>query len=107
MALPPGDYVLEVSKDGFKPITQNVTLQVAQVANVNFVMEPGDGYGTDRSEGRRGIDRQPPAPISAPPSKPGRSRICPSTVETLPNSPLSSPASTGVLRENAGDRSGQ
>ena len=39
--LPPGNYVLEVSKEGFKPIKQNVTLQVAQVANVNFVLEPG------------------------------------------------------------------
>jgi hypothetical protein len=39
--LPPGSYVLEVSKEGFKPIKQNVTLQVAQVANVNFVLETG------------------------------------------------------------------
>ena len=39
--LPPGNYVLQVSMDGFKPIKQNVTLQVAQVANVNFVLEPG------------------------------------------------------------------
>jgi hypothetical protein len=37
----PGDYVLEVSSDGFKPIKQNVTLQVAQVANVNLVLQPG------------------------------------------------------------------
>jgi len=40
--LPPGNYLIEVSKDGFKPIRQNVTLQVAQVANVNFVIEPGE-----------------------------------------------------------------
>jgi hypothetical protein len=39
--LPPGNYIIEVSKDGFKPIKQNVTLQVAQVANVNFVLEAG------------------------------------------------------------------
>jgi len=39
--LPPGDYVLEVSKDGFRPVKQNVTLQVAQVANVNVVLETG------------------------------------------------------------------
>jgi hypothetical protein len=39
--LPPGDYVLEVSSDGFKPVKQNVTLQVAQVANVNVVLQPG------------------------------------------------------------------
>ena len=39
--LPPGNYVLQVSMDGFKPIKQNVTLQVAQVANINFVLEPG------------------------------------------------------------------
>lgn len=39
--LPPGDYVLEVSMDGFKPIKRNVTLQVAQVANVDLVLEPG------------------------------------------------------------------
>ncbi len=28
--LPPGNYRIEVSKDGFKPVRQNVTLQVAQ-----------------------------------------------------------------------------
>jgi hypothetical protein len=39
--LPPGNYVIQVSMDGFKPIKQNVTLQIAQVANVNFVLEPG------------------------------------------------------------------
>src|SRR5215471_20761411 len=39
--LPPGNYVIEVTKEGFKPIKQNVTLQVAQVANVNFVLQPG------------------------------------------------------------------
>ncbi|MEO8593237.1 MAG: PEGA domain-containing protein [Candidatus Solibacter sp.] len=39
--LPPGNYVLDVSKEGFKPIKQNVTLQVAQVANVNLVLETG------------------------------------------------------------------
>jgi hypothetical protein len=39
--LPPGNYVLQVSMEGFKPIKQNVTLQVAQVANINFVLEPG------------------------------------------------------------------
>jgi Carboxypeptidase regulatory-like domain len=39
--LPPGNYVIEVSKEGFKPIKQKVELQVAQVANVNFVLETG------------------------------------------------------------------
>jgi hypothetical protein len=33
--------LLEVSSDGFKPVKQNVTLQVAQVANVNVVLQPG------------------------------------------------------------------
>ena len=40
-ALPPGNYSLEISKTGFKTIKQNVTLEVAQVANVNFTLEPG------------------------------------------------------------------
>ena len=40
-ALPPGNYSLEISKTGFKTIKQNVTLEVAQVANVNFTVEPG------------------------------------------------------------------
>ena len=39
--LPPGNYVIEINKDGFKPIKQTVTLQVAQVANVNFILQPG------------------------------------------------------------------
>jgi hypothetical protein len=41
LTLPPGNYQLEISKTGFKTIRQDVTLQVAQVANVNFTMEPG------------------------------------------------------------------
>jgi hypothetical protein len=41
LTLPPGNYQLEISKTGFKTIKQDVTLQVAQVANVNFTMEPG------------------------------------------------------------------
>lgn len=39
--LPPGNYELQIAKDGFKTVKQKVTLQVAQVANVNFVLEPG------------------------------------------------------------------
>ncbi len=39
--LPPGEYQIEVTKTGFKAVKQPVTLQVAQVANVNFRMEPG------------------------------------------------------------------
>src|SRR5712691_5818527 len=39
--LPPGNYQLEVSKAGFTTIKQQVTLQVAQVANVNFNLTPG------------------------------------------------------------------
>ncbi|HTP85543.1 MAG TPA: TonB-dependent receptor [Bryobacteraceae bacterium] len=40
--LSPGNYSLEISKTGFKSIKQNVTLEVAQVANVNFTLEPGE-----------------------------------------------------------------
>jgi len=40
-ALPPGDYQLEISKTGFKTVKQPVTLQVAQVANVNFKLDTG------------------------------------------------------------------
>jgi len=39
--LPPGKYVLEITKEGFKAIKQSITLEVAQVANVNFTLEPG------------------------------------------------------------------
>jgi len=41
LVLPPGKYVLEITKNGFKGIRQNITLEVAQVANVNFTLEPG------------------------------------------------------------------
>src|SRR5579872_1420770 len=41
-ALPPGNYRLDVSKTGFRTITQGVTLEVAQVANVNFTLVPGN-----------------------------------------------------------------
>jgi len=40
--LPPGNYTLEVSKTGFQAIKQDVTLEVAQVANVNLTLEPGN-----------------------------------------------------------------
>jgi len=40
-ALPPGNYTLEVSKAGFNAVKQNVTLEVSQVANVNFTLQPG------------------------------------------------------------------
>src|SRR5271165_6587675 len=40
-SLPPGDYALEISKTGFKTIKQQVTLQVAQVANLNSALETG------------------------------------------------------------------
>jgi hypothetical protein len=39
--LPPGTYQLEISQTGFKTIRQQVTLQVAQAANVNVSLEPG------------------------------------------------------------------
>jgi hypothetical protein len=40
-ALPPGNYELEINKQGFKAVRQKVTLEVAQVANVNFALETG------------------------------------------------------------------
>ncbi len=40
-ALPPGRYRVEVSKEGFRILKQEVTLQVAQVADVTFTLEPG------------------------------------------------------------------
>jgi len=39
--LPPGNYELEITKQGFKTVTQKVTLEVAQVANINFTLTPG------------------------------------------------------------------
>ena len=40
-SLPPGDYQLEITKNGFRSVKQAVTLQVAQVANVNITLQPG------------------------------------------------------------------
>ena len=40
--LPPGNYDLTVSKTGFKSMKQAVTLETAQVANVNLSLVPGD-----------------------------------------------------------------
>jgi len=37
-----GRYRVEVSKTGFNGVTQEVTLAVAQVANLNFTLAPGD-----------------------------------------------------------------
>lgn len=40
-ALPPGLYQLEITKPGFKQFRQRVTLEIAQVANVNVTLETG------------------------------------------------------------------
>lgn len=40
-ALKPGRYKIEVKKDQFRTVNQEVTLQVAQVADVTFTLEPG------------------------------------------------------------------
>jgi hypothetical protein len=39
--MPPGNYHIIVSKSGFKTLKQPVTLEVAQVANLSLVLEPG------------------------------------------------------------------
>jgi hypothetical protein len=39
---PPGNYELIVSKAGFKFVKQAITLETAQVANVNIALVPGD-----------------------------------------------------------------
>jgi hypothetical protein len=40
--LQPGNYELTVSKAGFKSVKQAVTLETAQVANINLALAPGD-----------------------------------------------------------------
>src|ERR671933_722621 len=40
-ALPPGRYRIEVTQSGFKIVRQEVTLQVQQVATIDFKLEPG------------------------------------------------------------------
>ncbi len=40
--LKPGRYKVEVRKEGFRTVTQEITLQVAQVADVTFELEPGN-----------------------------------------------------------------
>jgi outer membrane receptor protein involved in Fe transport len=40
-ALPVGRYRIEVSHTGFKKVTQEVTLEVAQIAGINFQLQPG------------------------------------------------------------------
>ncbi|HLK67483.1 MAG TPA: carboxypeptidase regulatory-like domain-containing protein [Bryobacteraceae bacterium] len=39
--LRPGEYVVEITQTGFKAVKQNVRLEVAQVANMNFTLETG------------------------------------------------------------------
>lgn len=46
LSLPPGQYKVEVSQANFKTTTQNVTLQVQQVADLNYALEPGDVSAT-------------------------------------------------------------
>jgi hypothetical protein len=41
VSLPPGNYRLDVSKSGFKTLTQPVTLEVAQVANLTLNLQTG------------------------------------------------------------------
>ena len=40
-ALTVGRYEIRVSMPGFKAVTREITLQISQVANVNFTLEPG------------------------------------------------------------------
>lgn len=46
LSLPPGQYKVEVSQANFKTTTQNVTLQVQQIADLNYTLEPGDVSAT-------------------------------------------------------------
>ena len=41
-ALPPGTYELTVTKTGFQAVKQPITLETAQVANLNIALTPGD-----------------------------------------------------------------
>src|SRR3712207_548527 len=40
-SLTPGRYRIEVTQQGFKKTQQDVTLEIAQVAAINFALEPG------------------------------------------------------------------
>jgi Carboxypeptidase regulatory-like domain/TonB-dependent Receptor Plug Domain len=40
-SLHPGNYELQISKEGFKTVKQQVVLEVAQVANITSALEPG------------------------------------------------------------------
>jgi hypothetical protein len=44
--LKPGDYTLTVKKDGFKTVTQKITILLGQNSTVNFPMELGDTSNT-------------------------------------------------------------
>lgn len=46
LALPPGTYQIEVTQSNFKTTKQEVTLQVQQVAELNYSLEPGDVSAT-------------------------------------------------------------
>ena len=39
--LQPGDYAVRISKNGFESVSEQVTLQVNQIANLNFSMKVG------------------------------------------------------------------
>lgn len=39
--VPPGQYKIEVKQGNFRTVTQDITLRVTQVANLNFQMSPG------------------------------------------------------------------
>jgi len=40
-ALPVGRYKIEVTKTGFKAVSREVLLQISQIANIRFTLEPG------------------------------------------------------------------
>lgn len=46
LSLSPGQYRVEVSQANFKTTTQNITLQVQQIADLNYTLEPGDVSAT-------------------------------------------------------------
>ncbi len=40
-ALPPGRYTININSGNFKPVKQEITLATAQVASMNFTLQPG------------------------------------------------------------------
>jgi len=89
--LPPGDHVLGITKDGFRPAVQSVTLQVGQTAKIEIVLQAETPVSALPPGAPHPPVAVPATPLPVPPAPP-EPRALP---DPLPGGPATGPAAAG------------